>query len=173
MTLVQFVNYNQLRPADAIVLRKKFMGMVDHFAIYLGNDEIGTPKFVANFTKGITIIPDDIINKQLQKYVPERIEKFKGNNSERQSAIERAWERIGEKAYGFFSNNCEHFKNWVHYGKPISEQVDKAGNVISFGGATMLFGGLLASHKKTRNWGAGLLFLGIILKNLAERNENR
>lgn len=172
MTLVQFVNYNGLQPADAIVLRKKFMGMVDHFAIYLGKDELGTPKFVANFIKGINIIPDDEIEKQLQKYVPERIERFEGNEFERQSAIERAWSRIGEKAYGFFSNNCEHYKNWVHYGEQISEQVDKGGTVMAVGGTAMLVGGLLTSHKKTRNWGAGLLALGIILKSLAERKEN-
>lgn len=172
MTLVQYVNYNSLQPADAIVLRKKFMGMVDHYAIYLGKDEFGIPKFVANFTKGINIIPDKEINEQLQKYVPERIEKFEGNRYERQSAIERAWSRIGEKAYGFFSNNCEHFKNWVHYGKQISEQVDRGGSVLAVGGTAMLVGGLLTSHKKTRNWGAGLLTLGIVLKNLAERKED-
>jgi len=171
MNLVQYVNHNQLKPADAIVLRKKFMGMVDHYAIYLGKNRLGTPEFVANFTKGVGVIPDDEIKDQMQKYIPQKIERFEGSTFERKSAIERASSRLGENAYGFFSNNCEHFKNWVHYGKQISEQVDKAGTVMTIGGTTMLVGGLLASNKKTRNWGAGILVAGVILKCLAERKE--
>jgi len=170
MSIQEYVNHNQLKPADAIVLRKKFMGMVDHFAIYLGEDSSGH-KFVANFTKGVQILEDEEINQQIQKYIPENIDRFKGNDFERQSAIERAWSRIGEKAYGFFSNNCEHFKNWVHYGEQISKQVDNAGTALSIGGGTILLGGLLASNQKTRNWGVGVLTLGFILKSLAERKK--
>lgn len=171
MELLNFIKYHRLKPIDAIVLRKKFMGMVDHYAIYLGNDEMGTPKFVANFIEGVNIISDQEIKEQLQKYVPERIERFQGSNEERQSAIERAWSKIGEKAYNLLSNNCEHFKNWVHYGRQISKQVDNAGTVLTLGGTATLVGGLAVSHKKATNWGVALLVSGIVCKCLAERKE--
>ncbi|MBN4047208.1 lecithin retinol acyltransferase family protein [bacterium AH-315-P13] len=161
----------QLKPADAVILHKKFMGMVDHFVIYVGNDYSG-PKFVANFTKGIEVLPNEEINKQLEKYVPKKIERFPGNDIYRQQAVNRALSRLGEKAYGFFSNNCEHFKNFVHYGKQYSKQVDTAGTSLTATGGLLAVGGVLASKKKTRNWGAVLLILGLGLKYLAERSNN-
>ena len=145
--------------------------MVDHFVIYVGYEGY-EPKFVANFTKGIKVLPNSEINDQLKKYIPKKIERCPGNDLNRQQAVNRALEKIGEKAYGFFSNNCEHFKNWVHYGKQYSKQVDNAGNVLSVSGSTMLVGGLLVSNKKTRNWGAAFLLLGLILKLFAERDNN-
>lgn len=36
----------------------------------------------------------------------------------------------------------------------------------------MAVGGVLSSNKRTRNWGAGLLLLGLGLKFLAERNND-
>ncbi|WP_299112034.1 lecithin retinol acyltransferase family protein [uncultured Winogradskyella sp.] len=171
MNINQYVLKNQLRPADAVILHKKFMGMVDHFVIYVGNDLSG-PKFTANFTKGIKVLPNEEINKQLEKYVPKKIERCPGNNFDRQRAVDRALSRLGEKAYGFFSNNCEHYKNFVHYGKEYSNQVDAAGTTLTATGGLMAVGGVLASKKKTRNWGAVLLILGLGLKYLAERNNN-
>ena len=97
MNIKNFVIQNQLQPADAIVLRKKFMGMFSHYAIYLGNEN-GEPKFVANFLKGVQVIPNNEINEQLKTYKPEKIDRFVGNMYERRSAIERAWSKIGEKA---------------------------------------------------------------------------
>lgn len=120
MNINDFVLSNNLQPADAVILHKKFMGMVDHFVIYLGNEE-NEPKFVANFTKGIKVLPNEEINEQLKKYVPKKIERYPGNDFHREEAVNRALSRLGEKAYGFFSNNCEHFKNWVHYGKQYSK----------------------------------------------------
>jgi len=169
MNINQFITTNGLQPADAIVLRKKFMGMVDHFAIYLGNNESNQPEFVANFTKGIQIIPQKEIEEQLTKYVPERVEKFNGNYIQRRSAIERAFSKIGENNYGLFSNNCEHFKNWVHLGREVSEQVDKFGNLLTIGGVFMTLEGFNRSDNKTRNWGIGLLTFGLILKGLSEK----
>lgn len=169
MTVYQFVNQHRLKPADAIVLRKKIMGMVDHFAIYLGNDDYGKPQFVANFTKGVAIIPEEEINQQLTKYIPTRIDRFTGNPYERKSAIERAWSKIGQKAYSFLGYNCEHFKNFVQIGKYVSEQVDKAGNVSLVAGATMIVGGAIASKEKTTVWGVALFGLGLILKSLSRR----
>lgn len=170
MNIHLFITQNSLQPADAIVLRKKFMGMVDHFAIFLGYNEFNQPQFVANFTKGIQLIPQNEIQKQLTKYVPDRIEKFNGNQIERKSAIQRAISRIGENNYGLFSNNCEHYKNWVHLGKEISEQVDQFGNLLTISGTFIAMEGFNNSNKKARNWGIGLLAFGIILKGLSHKN---
>jgi len=169
MDIHQFITINRLQPADAIVLRKKFMGMVDHFAIFLGYNHFNQPQFVANFTKGIQLIPQNEIEEQLTKYVPERVEKFNGNDFQRQSAIQRAFSRIGENNYGLFSNNCEHFKNWVHLGKEISEQVDQFGNLLTFGGTLLALDGFNSSDNKARNWGIGILAFGLILKGLSEK----
>ena len=169
MNINHFVHDNQLRPADAIVLKKKFMGMAEHFVIYLGNE--GTePRFVANFTKGIKILPNKEINEQIKTYVPEKIERFNGNSLERGKAVARAKSRIGEKAYGYVSNNCEHFKNWVHFGQQYSKQVSNVGTALSISGATMAVGGLLLAKPKARNWGVGILLFGVLLKSFAERN---
>ncbi len=168
MNINQFVFKNNLKPADAIILNKKFMGMVDHFVIYIGHDD-NEPKFVANFNKGIKVLPNNEINKQLKKYLPNRIERCPGNDYNREEAVKRALSRLGEKAYGYFSNNCEHFKNWVHYGKNISKQVNTAGNVTAILGAGLTIGGAATSNGKTMVKGVGLLTLGLILKGLSER----
>ena len=173
MNIIQFVRENRLKPADAIVLKKKFMGMVDHYTIYLGNDNRGAPKFVANFVKGVEVIPDYEINEQLVKYVPERIERFQGDELQRRQALQRASSRIGEKAYGFFSNNCEHFKNWVHSGRQLSEQVDTGGNILAVSGAAMTLNGVSNENDTTRNWGLVFLALGIILKGLSEIEQKK
>lgn len=130
MNIIEFVKINGLEEADAIVLRKKFLGMVDHYAIYIGVQN-GFPRFIANYTNGgVRIIPLHEINEFMTKLKPTEIQKFVGNAYERTQALNRAISRIGENAYSFFSNNCEHFKNWVHYGENRSEQVNRAGNSV-------------------------------------------
>ncbi|CAA0180234.1 lecithin retinol acyltransferase family protein [Tenacibaculum maritimum] len=171
MNINDFVLKNNLQPADAVVLHKKFMGMVDHFVIYIG-DEQNEPKFVANFNKGIKILPNTEINEQLKKYIPKKIERYPGDYFGREEAVNRALSRLGEKAYGLFSNNCEHFKNWVHFGTQYSKQVDVAGTTLTAMGGVITAGGVLSSNKKSRNWGTAIFLLGIGLKFLAERSNN-
>ena len=170
MNVNSFVFKNSLKPVDAIVLNKKFMGMIDHYAIYLGKD-IDGHKFVANFTDGIQILPVQEINKQLKKYQPRKIERFRGNYFQRQEALDRAISVIGQRAYNFFANNCEHFKNWVHFGEKYSKQVDAAGTALAVTGGAMAIAGLVSSEAKVRNWGTGLALLGIILKGLSHNEE--
>ena len=50
---LSLIQQNNLRPADALVLRKKFLGMVDHFAIFLGYDNYNEPYIVDNYKDGI------------------------------------------------------------------------------------------------------------------------
>lgn len=162
MSLHQFISVNNLQPADAIILRKKFLGMVDHFAIYLGGTQ-----FVANYRDGVKVIPYNEMVMFLQKLEPTQIDKFLGNEWDRANAIQRATSRVGERAYNYVANNCEHFKNWVHYGENFSSQVDNAGNT-SLGIGIGLVGLAYATRNEKVAAGAvGLLLLGMILKSRA------
>lgn len=40
-------------------------------------------------------------------------------------AVARAWNRLGEKNYHFFNNNCEHFAYWCKTGSQESDQVNR------------------------------------------------
>lgn len=144
MNLNQFITHYDIRPADAIVMRKKFLSMVDHFVIYIGIRN-GKHAFVANYTKGIRRITYSELDNFLEKLEPTRIERFPGHESQRRLAVQRAEFRVGEKEYGFFSNNCEHFKNYVHKGEHKSEQVEAAGKGLLLGIGAFAIAGLIGS----------------------------
>ena len=143
MILKQFIKTYNLKPADSIVLQKKFFGMVDHYAIYIGNHN-GEPQFIANYTKGVQLIDRNEMNKFLQLLIPVKIDRFSGNEMQRRNAVQRAISQLGKKAYSYLSNNCEHFKNWVHYGVPKSEQVEQFSKGLAVG-ATIFAGAVLLS----------------------------
>ncbi|MDX2362395.1 MAG: lecithin retinol acyltransferase family protein [Crocinitomicaceae bacterium] len=152
MTLDQFIRVNAIRPADAIIMRKKFFGMVDHYVIYLGQDvDHGQHIFVANYTKGVCIIENVELAKFLIFLVPSNIDRFYGDEFERENAIRRAISKIGKKAYNYLENNCEHFKNWVHRGEHKSEQADNFKTGLAIGVGTVAVVGLLALIFGRRN----------------------
>ncbi|TNE43153.1 MAG: hypothetical protein EP343_34670 [Deltaproteobacteria bacterium] len=45
--------------------------------------------------------------------------------------IQRAESRIGEKAYGLYGNNCEHFARWCRTNEHLSEQVERAKQTLT------------------------------------------
>ena len=138
-TIEYFVISNELKPADAILLNKKFFGMLDHFAVYLGRDiNTNVPVFAANYTKGVQYLTPNELNQFLEELVPSKIERFEGSANQRAEAIKRAKSKIGEKSYHLIFNNCEHYKNFVHFSKKYSSQVENAGNIA------MLSGGITA-----------------------------
>lgn len=144
MNLVeQIISRNNLQPADVVVLKKKFFGMVDHFAVFLGWNADRKPVFAANYTKGTQYIMGTDLDGFLQTLEPQRIERFAGDTFQRQLAVERAMQKIGENNYSYINNNCEHYKNFVQSGHPHSEQVTNIGNGIAAGALFALFGALL------------------------------
>jgi hypothetical protein len=169
MNIKRFIEELSLRVTDAIVIRKRFIGMVDHYVLYMG-ERNGQPVFVANFMDGVKEVPNNEILKYLLKYQPERVERFIGSEDDRYEALERANQRIGERAYNYLSNNCEHFKNWVHSGEKYSSQVDSVANIGLGTGGTLAVVGLASKNHKAALWGAGLLLLGLGLKGLADRD---
>jgi hypothetical protein len=44
-------------------------------------------------------------------------------STERDAAVERAWSRVGERAYSVLLWNCEHFATWCATGVAFSMQV--------------------------------------------------
>lgn len=167
ITLNDFIRINNIQQVDAIVLRKKFLGMVDHYAIFLGYRS-DKPVFVANYRDGVREVSDNELNNILEIMNPKEIEHFQGNEIERAFALKRAMSRIGERAYSYIANNCEHFKNWVHNGEHRSEQVKGAGNLaLIAGGGTALYA-IATKNPKAGLLAFGLLLFGALLKDVAE-----
>ncbi len=168
----RFVVANNLRQGDAILLKKKIVGMFDHFAVYLGRDrKTNQPIFAANSMNGVSLIKADEANDFLQKLVPEKIERFKGSNEKRKQAVQRALSKQGERGYNLIFNNCEHYKNFVQYGKKHSKQVDYAGNVALIAGGAAVVGGLAAKNDNVAIAGLVGLALGAILKIAGDQEE--
>lgn len=167
MTLNQFVIANGLKQADAIILRKKLLAMVDHYAIFMGYRNI-TPVFIANYRDGVKEVTMAEMSTVLQTYQPTQIDRFPGPEHERLAAVNRAWSRVGERAYSYIKNNCEHFKNWVHHSENRSEQVRTAGNISLGLGGVALIAAVGAKNGKVAGIALILLLLGLFLKNAAE-----
>jgi hypothetical protein len=136
--------------------------MIDHFVIYLGIRNL-QHTFIANYVEGVRIIPNQDVEKYLQTLVPTRVEKYPGQDWQRGEAIARALSQLGQKAYNYVANNCEHFKNFVHYGIKHSTQVQKAGGAIALGGLGLT---LVGAGKKSDGMaitGIFLILIGIII----------
>nr|WP_294860487.1 lecithin retinol acyltransferase family protein [uncultured Fluviicola sp.] len=156
--------YN-LRIIDAIVLRKRFIGMVDHYVLFGGYSNENQPIFLANYKTGVQFVPHSDMVKYLSMLEPERIVPFKGNENERLAAIERAKSRIGERAYDYVTNNCEHFVTWVHTGKHSSKQVADVGvGLMIVGAVSTIGGGMGKKNDVALVIGIGALLLGALLK---------
>lgn len=117
------INYlkliQSLHPIDVIIAKKKSgLGrLLNHYIVYLGNGV-----FVGNLRGSVKQISHYELLDLLNKYEPVKIRRFYGNYHQIQQARTRAHQRIGNK-YSFLGFNCEHFANWVQYGKESSSQV--------------------------------------------------
>lgn len=167
MNITQFIAANGLQVTDAIILRKKFFGMVDHYVIFMGwRGRI--PVFVANYKEGVKEVSQEEMGRYMEKLVPTQIEYFPGDEWEREEAWRRAWSRVGEKAYDLIHNNCEHFKNWVHYSQHRSDQVRAIGKFTQVGGVGLLVGSLASRNPWLALGGIAALLIGQGLKNAAD-----
>lgn len=168
----KFVIQNNLQPADAILLRKKFMGMLDHFAVYIGRDIYNNrPLFAANYLEGVKILRKEEVNNFLSTLVPEKIERFKGSPLQRKQAVERAIKMMGKATYNLITNNCEHYKNFVQFNKKYSAQVDFGGRVAAITGGVAIVAGLALKKPKVVGLGLFALALGAIAISAAKQEE--
>jgi hypothetical protein len=169
MTIDQFIHVYNIKPADAIVVKKEKFGILDHYVIYLGQDSYGEHKFIANYTKGIQFIEHCELVAFLQTYVPVRLNRFIGNEAQRIEAVRRALTRLNERAYNLILNNCEHFANWVQKGLPKSEQVEDVGKALALTGAGVGLVGLAAKNERVATFGLLTAALGLITLRLSDQ----
>ena len=162
-----FVQQNNLEPADAIRVKKMPLKLVNHYIIYLGvKDDFHI--FMANTLSGVKVYNYYDLMKDLETFIPEKIEKFIGNFQDRREAVIRALSRLNENSYNLILNNCEHFKNWVQNGVHKSKQVEDAGI------AALGMGGLMAATSKSKGGvyaGLGLMLIGGLAWALSGENK--
>ena len=111
-----------LKPADRFVVPKSQLRIIEHHALYLGQNQDGTHLIEENkHGSGVRIVTAEEFFKDVIEIT--RIEKFTGSNIERKLAIQNALQKQG-KPYDLINYNCQHFANEIQYGKVVSEQVD-------------------------------------------------
>lgn len=111
-----------LKPADRIIVPKSRLRMVQHHALYLGQNYQGVHLIAENkIGFGVRLISfDDFFNgvSEITK-----IERFAGSNYERKIAVQRALDKLGQP-YDLINYNCQHFANEIQYQKVESDQVN-------------------------------------------------
>lgn len=111
-----------LLPADRLVVPKSNFRIIEHHAIYLGQDHRGVDLIAENkIGIGVRILSADDFFKDVIEIT--RIEKFPGNNAERKKAIQHALLKEG-LPYNLINYNCQHFANEIQHRNIRSEQVD-------------------------------------------------
>jgi hypothetical protein len=168
MTIDQFITQTRLQPGDAVIVKKKNIGLLDHYLVYLGN-HFGDHKFIANYMRGTRILSGPELQGYAETFIPERIRKFKGNDIQRQAAVQRALNRCDENSYHLLLNNCEHFANYVQEGRSYSQQTTTFGTGMAITGLAVAAS---AKNSQTRNVGAAMAVLGLFTL-LMENNNNK
>lgn len=106
--------------AGDVILAKKRKGLgriLNHYIVYVGNNT-----FVGNLSDGVKELHYNELINLLQDYEPTGVRRFSGSYFQRNQAINRAYSKLGE-SYNLINFNCEHFANWVQFGKIESSQV--------------------------------------------------
>lgn len=136
---MDYVKLYKLKPGDRIVTPKSLAGIIQHHAVYLGQNYEGQDLIAENVYGKFVALSE---SKKFFSEYPQitRVEAFKGTNIERRVAVERALKLLG-KPYSLIDFNCEHFANYVQHGKIESKQINFALGL----GAFVLFIGLVAS----------------------------
>lgn len=111
-----------LKPADRIVVPKSGLRIVQHHAIYLGQNHLEQHLIAENkIGFGVRLVTADDFFKDAIEVT--RIERFKGSIYERKLAVQKALNKCG-LPYDLINYNCQHFANEVQYSKIESEQVE-------------------------------------------------
>lgn len=106
-----------LYPGDRVVVPKSQFRLVHHHAIFDGYGYFYENKFghgvvrtsFSEFFKNISEIKE--------------IHRFRGTNTQLRAALDRAESLVG-KSYDLVEFNCEHFADYVQFGRGRSRQVE-------------------------------------------------
>jgi len=106
--------------AGNVIVAKKRKGLgriLNHYIVYAGNNI-----FVGNLSDGVKELHYNELIRLLQDYEPTGVRRFSGLYFQRNQAVNKANSKLGQR-YSFINFNCEHFANWVQFGKIESSQV--------------------------------------------------
>lgn len=160
----RFIFENKLRPGDGVVVRKRFLGILKHYVIYLGKDR-GRHRFIANTDQGVQVFSEGQIGDFLQYMKPRMIIPFDGDTRERQRAINRALTYPNPDSYSLLANNCEHYFTYVHKGESYSRQAAVYGAGLAATGIVMTARNAVKSEEEDEYSGlktiAGILLTGL------------
>ena len=111
-----------LLPADRIVVPKSGLRIVQHHAVYLGQNHLGVDLIAENkIGFGVRLVTAGDFFKDVIEVT--RIERFNGSNYERKTAVQKALDKLGQP-YHLIDYNCQHFANEIQYNLIKSNQVD-------------------------------------------------
>jgi hypothetical protein len=104
---------------DVIVAKKrKGLGRIlNHYIVYVGKNI-----FIGNLSDGVKELSYYELMKLLREYEPTGVRRFNGSYLQRNDAVNRAYSKLGHR-YSLINFNCEHFANWVQFGRLESSQV--------------------------------------------------
>lgn len=118
----KIIKQYSLLPGDRIVVPKSGLRMVQHHALYLGQNYQGVDLIAENkIGFGVRLISADDFFKNVIEIT--KIEKFPGNNLQRKLAVQKALHKLGQP-YSLINYNCQHFANEIQHGKMESDQVN-------------------------------------------------
>ncbi len=121
---------NTLQPADRLVIPKSGLNLVQHHVIYLGKDNKGNRMYIENaIGKGVQIVSENQVFRDGYQFT--RVERFTGNQQQRNNAVQLAIQLIG-KPYDLLNFNCEHYANIVQHRKSYSNQVGLGLGLFAF-----------------------------------------
>lgn len=127
----------QLNPIDVLIVPKSSVGIIRHYAIFLGKDEFGNEWVSENDkNEGVRLISA----KEFFQKNPEILEirQFDGSEQERKLALQRALKELG-RPYQLMKFNCEHYANKVQKNYASSSQVQNfTKGAIAVGGILLL-----------------------------------
>jgi hypothetical protein len=110
-----------LKPADRLIVPKSAFGLVQHHAIYLGQDHLGRDLIAENIVGNQVCITTAELFFSKNPSIS-RIERFQGDGIQRRAAVESALKLVG-KPYDLINYNCEHFANEVQMNASLSPQL--------------------------------------------------
>ncbi len=111
-----------LLPADRIVVPKSGFDIIQHHALYLGQNHLGVDLIAENkIGFGVRLVTADDFFKDVVKVT--RIERFNGSSYQRKLAVQKALNKLGQP-YHLIDYNCQHFANEIQYNLIKSDQVD-------------------------------------------------
>ncbi len=112
-------SWSTLSPGDVIIAKKRtgIGRILNHYIVCVGSN-----RFIGNLKDGVKELHYNELTNLLLDYEPTGVRKLNGTFLQQQQSINRAYSKLGHR-YSLLNFNCEHFANWVQFGRVESSQV--------------------------------------------------